>query len=162
MKSLFALLTILMFSGCSNTPEPTYVALTLNASANLNPDHVDRPSPLVIRIIELSSITSLENAEFFDLYNNAKANLGPDFIAEEEIILRPGDKKIIKLKLSEKGQYLAVIGAYQNIESADWRSINTVEPEEAQKIELIATDTSIVKLERVKKKNTTPANNPHI
>ncbi|WP_258132443.1 type VI secretion system lipoprotein TssJ [Aliivibrio sifiae] len=158
MKKLFSLITLLFISACSNTPDPTYVALTLNASANLNPDHVERPSPLVVKIIEISSITSFENAEFFDLYNNAKSTLGSDFIAQEELILRPGDKKTIKLKLDIKGQYLAVIGAYQNIESADWYYIYSVEPEEAQKIELIATDSAIVKLERVKKKPT-PSNN---
>lgn len=158
MKKLITLITLLFLSACSSTPDPTYVALTLNASSDLNPDHVDRPSPLVIKVIEISSITSFENAEFFDLYNNAKSTLGSDFIAEEELILRPGDKKTIKLKLDVKGQYLAVIGAYQNIDEANWHYIYTVEQQEAQKIELIATSNAIVKLERVKKK-TSPTNN---
>ncbi|MUL01222.1 type VI secretion system lipoprotein TssJ [Aliivibrio fischeri] len=156
MKKLFTFIALFLLVGCSSTPDPTYVALTLNASANVNPDHADRPSPLVVRVLELSSITGFENSEFFDLYNNAKSTLGADFIAEEEIILRPGDKKIIKLKLSEKGQYLAVIGAYQDIDNAKWHYIYTVEPEEAQKVELIATDSSIVKLKRVKKKKNAP------
>ncbi|RYU47373.1 type VI secretion system lipoprotein TssJ [Aliivibrio finisterrensis] len=158
MKKLITLITLLFLSACSSTPDPTYVALTLNASSDLNPDHVDRPSPLVIKVIEISSVTSFENAEFFDLYNNAKSTLGSDFIAEEELILRPGDQKTVKLKLDVKGQYLAVIGAYQNIDDANWHYIYTVKQQKAQKIELIATNNAIVKLERVKKK-TSPTNN---
>jgi len=162
MKKLFLLVTIFFLNACSSAPDPTYVALILNASANLNPDHVDRPSPLVIRVIEISSITSFENAEFFDLYNNAQSTLGADFIAEEEMILRPGDRKTIKLQLDAKGQYLAIIGAYQHIENAKWHYIYTVEQEEAQKIELIATDNAIVKLERVKKKSSSLKNSTRI
>lgn len=156
MKKMVSLIVALLLVGCSSTPDPTYVAMTLNASANVNPDHAERPSPLVVRVLELSSITGFENAEFFDLYNNAKSTLGADFIAEEEVILRPGDQKILKLKLSEQGQYLAVIGAYQDIDNAQWQYIYTVEPEEAQRIELIATNNAIVTLQRIKKKNTPP------
>ena len=162
MKKRLTLISLLFLSACSSTPDPTYVALTINASSNLNPDHADRPSPLVVKVIEVSSITSFENADFFDLYNNAQSTLGADFIAQEELILRPGDKKTIKLILDIKGQYLAIVGAYQHIDAADWYYIYTVEQEEAQKIELIATDTAIVKLERVKKKSSSAKQTPRI
>ncbi|MEB0104693.1 type VI secretion system lipoprotein TssJ, partial [Pseudomonas sp. CCI3.2] len=71
--SVFA--ALLLLAGCS-TLSPystlTKLDLTLAASDQLNPDLHGRPSPIVVRLIELKNPVAFENADFFSLYERPK------------------------------------------------------------------------------------------
>lgn len=96
-KSLWIFAALLLLAGCS-TLSPysklTKLDLTLNASDQLNPDLHGRPSPIVVRLIELKNPVAFENADFFSLYERAKESLAPDMVASEELELRPGESSI--------------------------------------------------------------------
>ncbi|MDX1302272.1 type VI secretion system lipoprotein TssJ [Photobacterium sp.] len=153
MKRLIPLLFCSLLFACSSTPDPTLVDLTLIATSDLNPDQTGRPSPMVVKIVELKAATGFENATFFDLYENTQKTLGPDFIAEEELILRPGEKHNMKLNLNENSRFIGIIGAYQQINDAEWRFLQTLEKEELQKVELGITDSGIFRIKRVSLRN---------
>ena len=69
---------------------PTEIEAEMIAKADVNPDYDGQPSPLVVRMYQLSSPTAFKNAGFFALYDGDVATLGNDMTGREEIELRPG------------------------------------------------------------------------
>lgn len=106
----------------------TKLELTLTAQDDLNPDLNGRPSPAVVKIFELSHPVAFDNADFFDLYDRPAQSLGTDLLALEELELRPGDGKSLKLRTSAKGRYVAVLVAYRDVARSDWRYVVPIEP----------------------------------
>ncbi|OEE75057.1 type VI secretion system lipoprotein TssJ [Vibrio genomosp. F6] len=156
MKKLLPLFLLILLSGCSSQPDPTLIDLKLAASSNLNPDQVGRPSPMVVKLIELNAATTFENAGFFQLYNSASSTLGPDLVAEEEVIMRPGETKDLKLRINDGSKYIGVIGAYQQLDDSQWKFLHTVEIEDRQSVELAITKSSILRVKYVKSQKNKP------
>lgn len=109
-------------------PDPTSIDAALEGSAGLNPDPNGRPSPLVFRIYSLSSPKAFDDADFFALYKNDEATLGPDLIAREELAIAPSESRVLQKELKEGTLYLGVMAAYRNINNARWRASVQLEP----------------------------------
>ncbi|TKA92547.1 type VI secretion system lipoprotein TssJ [Halopseudomonas bauzanensis] len=120
---LLALCTLLALSGCSPFSSTTKLDLTLEGSPRLNPDINDRPSPIVVRLIELRNPVAFENTEFFSLYQRPREVLTPDLVSQEELELRPGDKRSYKLSTQPESRYIGVLAAYRNLPEANWRYV---------------------------------------
>ncbi|MCG8316044.1 MAG: type VI secretion system lipoprotein TssJ [Pseudomonadales bacterium] len=101
----------------------TKVDLRLIAKGDLNLDDDGRPSPIVVRIVELKSAQSFESAEFFTLYGAEKETLGTDLVASEEIELKPGDIKDLKIALQPESQLIGIYAAYRRLDQANWRMV---------------------------------------
>lgn len=145
MTRYLALACALLLSACASEPDPTLVELKLVAGKKLNPDQNQRPSPMVVRLIELNESFTFENADFFDLYHNDKNTLGPDFVASEDLVIRPGQVKEFKLRMRDTSKYLGLIGAYQNIDKAKWHYLITLDPEDTTRIEIGVAKDRLVK-----------------
>ena len=121
---IWLLMSLLCLGGCQwMLSDVTKVDLRLIAKGDLNPDDNGRPSPLVVRVIELRSAQSFEAAEFFALFEAEQDTLGADWVASEEIELKPGDIKDLKIALQPDSQLIGVIGAYRQLSNANWRMI---------------------------------------
>ena len=124
-RCLLGLLCALMLSGCSMLSpysDMTKVDLTLQGSERLNPDINDRPSPIVLQLIELKNPVAFEHADFFSLYQRPREVLAPDLVAMEELELRPGEERTYKLSAQPESRYLAVLAAYRDLPQAQWCS----------------------------------------
>ncbi len=101
------------------------VQLQVNASAadDLNPSASGRPSPLTVRMYELSADASFNRADFLSVYQNESATLGGDLVAREEFVLQPGETRKLQKPLNEKTRFVAVFGVYRSFERAVWRVI---------------------------------------
>lgn len=106
--------------------QPVPVAGTLSAAADLNPSPTQRPSPLVLRIYELRSDAAFNKADFIALYQSEQATLGADLVLKDEFVLAPGESRPYQRTLSIETRWLAVFGAYRNVERAVWRAITPV------------------------------------
>ncbi|WP_058773655.1 type VI secretion system lipoprotein TssJ [Pseudomonas rhizoryzae] len=128
----------LLLGACTSqkAPDPTLLDLTLNGDEDLNPDLNGRPSPLVVRLIELKNPVSFENADFFPLYENAKQVLAPDWVAEEEIELRPGESRELKLRVQGDSRYVGIYGAYRNLGGSQWRQVIQLKPNALAQVRL--------------------------
>ena len=94
LVSYLCILTAL--TACSNVSwlrSPTSIDAQILASFEINPDANGRPSPLVVRIYELKSISAFNDADFFKLYDEEVATLGGDLLSREEFELTPGESK---------------------------------------------------------------------
>ncbi|MGI9336034.1 MAG: type VI secretion system lipoprotein TssJ [Gammaproteobacteria bacterium] len=107
--------------------DPTTVSITFKSSSGLNPSAANRPSPVVVRLYELSSLGALERADFFSLYDDAETVLGADLHGSEELRILPGQTRSVERELDPESKYVAIVAAYRNIENARWRDSYEVE-----------------------------------
>jgi len=130
-KMLAALAALVLLAGCSSlSPYSTMTKLnlTLSASDQLNPDLNGRPSPIVVRLIELKHPVAFENVDFFSLYERAKESLAPDMVASEELELRPGETVALKLSVGQGSRYVGVLAAYRDLSQTQWRYVLQLTP----------------------------------
>ena len=101
----------------------TKVDMRIVAGGDVNPDDNGRPSPVVVRVVELKSPSVFESAEFFALYQNEAQTLGSDLVATEEFESKPGDVQDLKFALKPESNYVGVLAAYRQLEKANWRLV---------------------------------------
>lgn len=122
--TLFCALLILF--ACASTPKERTLEGGIYTSADLNPDHNNRPSPVVLRVYQLSSKDNFVNADFFSLYDDAQALLAKDLISVEERELLPGAHYKYNLELNPETNYVGLVVAFKEIDKARWLSVAQV------------------------------------
>ncbi|MBU6956141.1 type VI secretion system lipoprotein TssJ [Pseudomonas sp. CVAP len=143
---LTAFTALVLLAGCSSiSPYSTVTKLNLKltASDQVNPDLNGRPSPIVVRLIELKHPVAFENADFFSLYERAKESLSPDLVASEELELRPGETAEFKLSVDSGSRYVGVLAAYRDLRETQWRYVVQVTPADLTVAELTLDQTGI-------------------
>ena len=127
---LAVLAALLGLGGCSALSpysSLTKLDLSLAGSDRLNPDLNGRPSPIVLRLFELKHPVAFENADFFALYQRPKEALTPDLVTFEELELRPGETRELKLSVQPGSRYVGVLAAYRDLPEARWRFVIPLE-----------------------------------
>ncbi|WP_022944415.1 type VI secretion system lipoprotein TssJ [Pseudoalteromonas ruthenica] len=131
-KLLSALVVIftLALSACTavNKIVPPSTDVTFNVAADINPDINQRPSPVVVKIFELSSRTVFDNQDFFTLYEDPESVLGPDLLKKDELELQPGSKLEYPMSLDRNTRYVGFVVAYRDIDQARWRAVLAADP----------------------------------
>lgn len=97
-------------------------------SNEVNPNHVQRPSPVIARVYELASPTGFQSQDFFALYDAPNSTLKTDLLGSKELILEPGQDSEVNLELHPATKAIGVVVAYRDIESARWRTVVEVDP----------------------------------
>jgi len=121
---------LLVLGGCSAlSPHSTLTKLDLElaASDRLNPDLHGRPSPIVLRLVELRHPAAFGSADFFSLYQRPQQILATDLAAQEELELRPGEERRLKLSTRPGSRYLGVLAAYRDLPESRWRQVIALE-----------------------------------
>ncbi len=121
----------------------TKLDLKYIVASDVNPDHNQRPSPVVIRLFELTTPTVFENAEFFGLYQQPQQILGSSLLNQEEHEFSPGTQVEHRLLLHPNTHFVAVLAAYRDIENANWRLVIPVKPKERSSATLLVNRLSI-------------------
>ena len=133
MRRLISLSLLSLFTalgGCASLSpysDTTKLDLKLQASEELNPDLRGRPSPTVVRLLELKNPSSFNNADFFSLYQRPKESLMPDLVSFEEMEVRPGEARELKLSVQPGSRYVGVVAAYRDLPEANWRYVVSLE-----------------------------------
>lgn len=109
-------------------PKPAKLDLVTLAGKDLNPDPSGRPSPLVVRLYALRSLTEFEKADFFALYEKDEQLLAADLVKREEFILKPGETLTLPREYPPDVQAVAVMGAFRNVERSTWRATAALPP----------------------------------
>ena len=124
----FSLLFLVMGCSTMNKIVPPSTDLIINVSKSVNPDTSERPSPVVMKIFELSSRTIFDTQDFFSLYDTPEKILGPDLLKKDELELQPDSVQQYKMSLNRNTRYVGVVVAYRNIDQARWRAVIEVDP----------------------------------
>lgn len=145
--TVMAMLLVLgLLAGCSSVSPfstLTKLDLTLTASDEVNPDLHGRPSPVVVQLHELRHPVAFENADFFSLYGRAEQALPRDWVASEELELRPGEQRVLKLSVEPHSRYVGVLVAYRDLPQVQWRYVLPVAPQRLTRAALVLDHTGI-------------------
>jgi type VI secretion system protein VasD len=143
VRSVAAMSVALAVWGCASAPKPAQVVGTIEASARLNPSASNRPSPLLLRVYELKSAAAFNAADFVSLYQRDQAELGADMLGREELMLSPGETKPYAKTLAPETRFLGVVGAYRDLEHANWRSVLAIQPGRKQQVVIRAEERAV-------------------
>jgi type VI secretion system VasD/TssJ family lipoprotein len=102
---------------------PRELQLDLQAGPLLNPDYLNRPSPVVVRVYLLRAEITFGATDFFSLFERDAATLGADLLAREEVQLRPGRLVSIKREFPTEARFLGVVAAFRDVEKSTWRAL---------------------------------------
>ncbi len=146
IPSVLLIAVLGLLPGCSNlSPYSTLTKLdlTLTASDLVNPDLHGRPSPIVVRLLELRNPVAFENADFFSLYGRAENTLPKDLISSEEWELRPGEQVALKLSATPGSRYIGVLAAYRDLPQARWRHVVPLAAESRTRVDLLLDEAGV-------------------
>jgi type VI secretion system protein VasD len=138
-------LTAVVLAGvaaCASKPQATTIQGALNVQASVNPDIRGRPSPIVVRVYALKSLTAFNGAAFFSLYEKDKETLGAELVDSEEFQLSPGEKRQFKKEVLPDVRYLGVFAAFRDVEHAQWRAAIPVAPNKVFPVQIELENTS--------------------
>lgn len=109
--------------GCSSTAKrvPAPYAIELRADPKVNANASGRPSPVQVTIYELKSASTFEASDFFTLQADARAALGTELLNTEQVILKPGDTKVLHYPGNPDARVVGVVAAYRDLEQSKWR-----------------------------------------
>lgn len=121
----------LMLGGCGGGdkgPPTTGLRFIVTADELINPNAESQPSPVVLRIYELKSLTAFEPATLFQLLDNDTAVLGSDMVAKREIEIKPGERQGFDRNTPADTHYIGVVAGFRDIDSATWRAHLEIAP----------------------------------
>jgi type VI secretion system protein VasD len=131
-RSIFLFTLIILLASCAAAPPPppTVHPLEINlaATADVNPDIDNRPSPVIVHLLQLSAIDEFNRADYFALTSNDASALGGDVMDKTEIILTPGASKQVNLEVDQKVAYIGLVAGYRDIDNARWRVSQEIDP----------------------------------
>ncbi|MGI9418974.1 MAG: type VI secretion system lipoprotein TssJ [Geminicoccaceae bacterium] len=107
-------------------PEPTVASLTLKAGPNVNPSTSSQPSPVVVRVYQLTNVTAFQETDFFQLQQDASSALGDELVNSEDFVLAPGQMLLYQRKLPDDVRFLGVTAAFRDLSGSSWRSYHAV------------------------------------
>lgn len=93
------------------------------ASPLLNPGPTGTPTPVVLRLYFLTAPGPFSEANFFELWEQDAATLGPTMLAKQELFLEPSDVQRVTADLPPETLMVGVTAGFRDFESAKWRAI---------------------------------------
>ena len=124
-------LVLLLLSGCISKifpPKPTTASLEIETSADINPNPMGRPSPLVLWIYQLKSPFCFEKADFMTLYEKSESFLSTDLIKKQEIILKVNEKQTVPIEVTDEINALGLMALFRDYEQSHWKATATIIP----------------------------------
>jgi len=120
----------LSLSGCSflkpdkREELPVPLEITLGAAERVNPSVSGRPSPIAVRLFELTKETKFSTAGYFELMaEDGKAALGEELLTSEEFILLPGEVRVIRKRAASDSRFLGIVAGYRDLSGSTWRAL---------------------------------------
>ncbi len=140
---IFICTALLASTGCGKKqklppppPPPTAIDARLIAANDVNPDINLRPSPIVVRVYQLKSAGLFDLTDFDALYRDDRIILADDLVTKEEFHMKPGDQIEYKKKPAPGTRFLAIFGAYRNLNNAVWKKTFEIPENQTSSIQI--------------------------
>jgi type VI secretion system protein VasD len=116
---------LVLIGGCASTAKrvPVPYAISLTADAQVNPTANGRPSPIQITVYELKSGSTFESKDYSTLQANPQAALGAELLNTSQVMLRPGETKVVRHPGNVDAEVLGVVASYRDLEHSRWRQV---------------------------------------
>jgi type VI secretion system protein VasD len=96
------------------------IALLVQATEDLNLDEEGNPLPTVIRVYQMSGDLATRSLDFTELWEDAEAALGDEYISEKEFQIYPDSKELIQLTVEKDARYLLAFAVFQQPVGNTW------------------------------------------
>ncbi|MEM6549381.1 MAG: type VI secretion system lipoprotein TssJ [Pseudomonadota bacterium] len=110
--------------GGDEPPPPTTVGLTVTGGADMNGG-----APAKVKVYYLSSTSAFVAADFFALFDQPEATLGPALIGIDEYLLTPGaavnDAKTFP---AAPPAAIGTVAAFRSVDQPGWRATKAIAP----------------------------------
>ena len=126
---VMAFAALFALAACQAAPPPTpptVVNLTVAAGPTINPDPQGRPTPVLVRVYELTAPSAFQQADFFQLLERDGETLGTDLAGRDELTVTPGGSAALTIDFGPQSRFLGVLVAYRDIDNAQWRAVTAV------------------------------------
>lgn len=126
-----ALVLLVLSAACGKPaivekPPPTTVAVDIVATVAVNPDADGRPSPLAVRVYQLTNSTAFMKVGLDSLWYGEEASLGAELVSRDEFMLAPGAGAKGSMTLDPRTRYVGVAAAFRDFRNATWRKVEPV------------------------------------
>ncbi len=122
IASLMIISTVLLLSACAGAPKKENLGVSISATADVNPDLQGRPSPVILYILELSSVEQFNGLDYMSLTQPSGAALGSTLLSKQQEILQPGASRELPLELNPQTRVIGLVAGYRDIDNATWRT----------------------------------------
>ncbi|WP_426447538.1 type VI secretion system lipoprotein TssJ [Siccibacter colletis] len=92
--------------------------ITLNADKKSNPNEKGQPSPVSVRIYELKSTEAFLMSDYFTIVDGSDAELLTQIKKVYESMMKPGEKRDVRLYPAVDSVALGIVVAYRDINHA--------------------------------------------
>jgi len=124
---LFLTLLAMALAGCTATKKmfgmTNNIDISIKTTKDVNLDAQGNPSPIVVRLYELTTAVEFRKAGYDALFNNDQATLGKDMLRRDEYEIKPEQTRIIARKSKENTKYLGLLAAYHDTTNIKWRAL---------------------------------------
>lgn len=106
---------IMILSGCSlwESKADPQLHLNIQAAENINPNINDKPSPLELRVYQLSDNQAFAEANFVQIFTDPQSVLKANLLVARQIAsIYPGEHRRIVLPLAAEAKYIGVIAGF--------------------------------------------------
>lgn len=123
---------LVILAGCSSSKSrvggvlnlDSDLKLTFVTADNINPDHSDNPSPVIIRMYELNSPVAFQEADFIDLYEQDKKVLGDTLVTKRTFRpIVPGEQREETLVLAEGTTHVALYAEFSQYRNSTYQVV---------------------------------------
>ncbi|WP_281557389.1 type VI secretion system lipoprotein TssJ [Thalassomonas sp. RHCl1] len=126
----FTALSWLLLTACvSPVDKERGFVYEIEAVKNINPNFSGDPSPVLLRVFQLTNDANFANSGFTDLLATDLGGLGNELIQSNDYLVQPGSTETIKIDISKNTKYFGLVSGFMDIENASWRQLVAV-PEE--------------------------------
>ncbi len=145
LKLIACLLLLSVLAGCAQ------LRTSMVTTQDVNADIDGTPSPIVVKVYELSSAEVFNQSSFFALFDSPQATLGSSLLSLNEVVLVPADSKHVWFSLNPQTQYIGIVAGYRDLSHTAWRQVIPLDPNSSREmgfgmdISLSATGVSISK-----------------
>ena len=145
-KLFISIIIVFTFSACSTTAKvwPPFDKLEITADEGMNPDGKGVPSPMQLKVYELSERETFDNLNFDRAFNQAKSLLSDTLLTEKSLTLQPNVTLKHKIDLNKETQFIAVVAGFIDIDNAQWKHVYAVNPKGYQSHSITVTSNDII------------------
>lgn len=142
------LLLIMLFNiaACSTTAKvwKPYDDITIEAKPSINPDGKNRPSPVQVKIYELSARSTFDNLDFDRAFYEAGTFLSDELISDAEYTIQPSETIEHTVNLTKSTRFIVILAGFIDIDNARWKHVYKVKPYGHYKHQITISEKTII------------------
>ncbi|CAA0084123.1 Uncharacterised protein [BD1-7 clade bacterium] len=144
MRLISVVILSLLIGACSSAPKQYMLTINIHAAKNINPNLQGKPSPLEIRVYELSDDLAFTQNTFITLFESDQEALKDTLLLKRVFIgVEPGSKRTHKLPLAAKTHYLGILGGFADYQQASNKKTTAITVKDNVIVDIFIDGTSI-------------------